>query len=138
MSVGLGGFGMLCREGLLEKVSVYHGYVRPYTESCSGISSGYFNLTETTFDKKDSTGNLLTSHPEPFQLMNLARYLNWDPFEDPTSLHCDILPICMRGCAYSGIKIAKDKNCSAWRFYLTEMLKINYQLRLKRDLNAFK
>jgi uncharacterized protein len=183
-------FDLLDREKILDKVTVYYGHVRPYTDSCSTISTDclsveefcFFSLntlkkqiergkiyktvdypvvyreghcgadrlntflitpsgdmfkcwTETTFDRKHSIGNLLANNSEPFQLMNLARYLNWDPFKEEC-LNCDILPICLRGCPYTGMTIAKDKNCNPWRFYLKEMLKINYQLRLKRGLKA--
>lgn len=51
------------------------------------------------------------------------KYIFWSPFEFEVCKKCNILPICMGGCPYEGLKQGKP-DCEKWRYSLVETLKI--------------
>jgi len=65
------------------------------------------------------------------ELRNLKKWEAWTPFEDYKQCSmCKILPICMGGCAFSGMNIHKNiPECIKFKFNLKETLnrKINYR-----------
>jgi uncharacterized protein len=65
----------------------------------------------------------------------LANWLSWDPFGDSECKNCNILPICFGGCIYKRKRrvLGKGEGCRAWKYNLTEMLKIFYLNKIKKD-----
>ena len=59
---------------------------------------------------------------------NVYKWLAWDVFERKECLECDVLPICMGGCPYAGLKMksATKGACEEWRHNLLDMLKLYY------------
>lgn len=85
-----------------------------------------------------SIGSLHVAEPSPQQRMNLARYYNWDPFEKPGCVACDILPICMGGCPHQGL-VENDSDhgyCSSWKYNLREMLLLRYLCHKRKEVTA--
>ncbi len=59
---------------------------------------------------------------------NVFKWLAWDVFEREKCRACDVLPICMGGCPYVGLRMASQTEgaCDAWRHNLLDMLKLYY------------
>ena len=59
---------------------------------------------------------------------NVFKWLAWDVFEREECRKCDILPICMGGCPYVGLRMASQTKgaCEAWHHNLLDMLKLYY------------
>lgn len=51
-----------------------------------------------------------------------TQYMFWSPFEFEECKKCNILPICMGGCPYEGLKQGKP-DCEKWRYNLMNVLK---------------
>jgi uncharacterized protein len=70
------------------------------------------------------------SNPEIYakKKKNVYKWLAWDVFEREECLKCDVLPICMGGCPFVGLKMSsKTKGmCEEWRHNLVDMLKLYY------------
>ena len=81
---------------------------------------------EIASDEKESIGNVFEKEQKPFQIMNAARYLNWDPFSNQNCQTCNIFPICNGGCIYNGLKSSENNECNSWKYNLKDMLMLNY------------
>lgn len=89
--------------------------------------------SEVCDDPRASVGNIFDGPTEIFQLNNLARYMNWDPFSDQECVECNYLPICGGGCPYLAMHTQQKKSCTDFRFNLKEMLMMKYE-ELKRQM----
>lgn len=70
-----------------------------------------------------SVGSVL--HPTELtasEQMNLARYVLWSPFEHDDCVACKLLPICMGGCPYEGIRHGGTPECEKWKYNLKKIL----------------
>ncbi len=65
-------------------------------------------------------GNVL-GKGEYFNLLH-TQYMFWSPFEFEECKKCNVLPICMGGCPYEGLKQGKP-DCEKWRYNLMDVLK---------------
>ncbi|CDZ23316.1 radical SAM protein [[Clostridium] cellulosi] len=59
-------------------------------------------------------------------IMMNVNYLLWSPFDHKKCLECNILPICMGGCPYNGLKFKHDPECEKWKYNLIDVLKATY------------
>jgi len=59
---------------------------------------------------------------------NVWKWLAWDVFEREKCRKCDVLPICMGGCPYVGLRMESQTEgaCDTWRHNLLDMLKLYY------------
>jgi uncharacterized protein len=57
----------------------------------------------------------------------LFEYLLWSPFDNQECIGCEILPLCMGGCPYNGLK-NKKVDCEKWKYGLTDILKTRYDI----------
>ena len=64
---------------------------------------------------------------EPINLYNKLNieYLMWSPFNYKKCIKCKLLPICMGGCPYLGLKYKKAE-CEKWKYNLLDVLKVRY------------
>lgn len=76
-------------------------------------------------DESQSVGSVLSSTVKSFQLNNLARYLNWNHFDNPDCLACSLLPVCSGGCPYNAMRSPDNKDCSEFKYNIEEMLLLN-------------
>ncbi len=51
-----------------------------------------------------------------------TKYMLWSPFKFKACEECNILPICMGGCPYEGLKKGSP-DCEKWRYSLIDILK---------------
>ena len=58
-----------------------------------------------------------------------ANYLLWSPFEHEKCSRCEVLPICMGGCPYNGLKNEDNPECEKWKYNLIDVLKNAYDQR---------
>lgn len=77
-------------------------------------------------DSAQSVGSIGEHIPDALQINNLARYLNWDPFQNEECRACDILPVCSGGCPYNASQSASGKVCIDFRHNLKEMLALKH------------
>lgn len=60
-------------------------------------------------------------------LLNINRahadYIFWSPFRYKKCQHCNILPICMGGCPYEGLK-HNQPDCEKWKYNLVNILRL--------------
>ncbi len=59
---------------------------------------------------------------------NRFKWLAWDPFEKSQCVECPVLPNCMGGCPYSGIRLEKQDHgeCSTLKYNLGEIIALTY------------
>lgn len=59
---------------------------------------------------------------------NVFKWLAWDVFEREECRECTLLPICMGGCPYAGLRLKSHTRgaCDSWRYNLLDMLKLYY------------
>ncbi len=74
----------------------------------------------------------------PVELSPLyQRYLTEGFENDPECRECRFLPICMGGCVDMRIKALRgdlaQKDCSRWKYYLKNQLKLYYQYKMKAN-----
>lgn len=80
-------------------------------------------------NKDEAVGNITTVKDKEFENYMINRrikYMTWSPFENKECLECNILPICMGGCPYYGIKETKHV-CEKWKYNLLEVLKYTHE-----------
>ena len=58
-----------------------------------------------------------------------AEYILWSPFDYEECVGCNLLPICMGGCPYNGIKGGHTPKCEKWKYNLIDVLKKTYDER---------
>jgi uncharacterized protein len=66
---------------------------------------------------------------------NMSRWMNWDPFSKKDCVQCSLLPICMGGCPYLGLKLGDENRgeCVRWKYNLKEFLALYfYKVKMKR------
>jgi len=63
------------------------------------------------------------------QYMNNVRFITWSPFEFNQCVECNLLPICMGGCPYNGMKNSDRPNCEKWKYGLEEAIKFTYMCK---------
>jgi len=82
-----------------------------------------------------SVGSLFDENPTPVQRANRTKYEAWDPFEKSLCRDCNILPICMAGCPYDGMRINSPEKgvCIPWKYNLEEMLTLRYICDMQRQ-----
>jgi uncharacterized protein len=59
---------------------------------------------------------------------NVYKWLAWDVFDRTECRECDVLPICMGGCPFVGLRMKSKTRgaCEEWRHNLLDMLKLYY------------
>jgi len=82
--------------------------------------------SEIGADLRHSVGSVLSGDVETYQLSNLCRYMNWDPYQDPDCSACYCLPICAGGCPYLAQRRGDTCACVDFKFNLDEVLKLKY------------
>lgn len=66
-----------------------------------------------------SVGSILDSKSiSSTQLMTLSDYMLWTPFDFKECRECALLPICMGGCPYNGLKRGHRPECEKWKYIL--------------------
>jgi uncharacterized protein len=83
-------------------------------------------FSEIGADLRYSVGSVLSGDVETYQLSNLCRYLNWDPYQDPDCSACYCLPICAGGCPFLAHRRGDTCACVDFKFNLDEVLKLKY------------
>jgi uncharacterized protein len=81
--------------------------------------------SEISFNEKNSIGNVFNDELKPYQIKNLVKYMNWDPFLIKECIRCKYLPICAGGCPFFDLN--SIEKCTAWKYYLKEMMKLKYE-----------
>lgn len=81
---------------------------------------------EIGLDESVSIGTIFDRGSSSVQVMNTAKYLNWDPFSQEDCLECSYLPICAGGCPYNAMRSPGKKNCTNFIYHLDEMLLLKY------------
>lgn len=79
-----------------------------------------------------SVGNIMDKEDEVDDEM-FARnieYIMWSPFEHEDCVNCDILPICMGGCPYSGMREEKPL-CEKWKYSLDNTIISTYNQKVE-------
>lgn len=124
----------------IEKGFFINRYPRPLTAYCSGVSDHSFVV-----DPKGKLYKcaLVVGRPEgvvgdvfgSLDTRELNKWLAWNPLEKKGCRKCNILPICMGGCAYMARRQDSEAkgSCEDWRYNLTEMLDLYYSTTLKLD-----
>ncbi|MDR1260315.1 MAG: radical SAM/SPASM domain Clo7bot peptide maturase [Oscillospiraceae bacterium] len=75
---------------------------------------------------KRRVGNL--KEEKNFGISNLFfEYLLWSPFDKQTCVDCEVLPLCMGGCPYNGLR-NKKPDCEKWKYNLLDVLKTRYDI----------
>ncbi len=88
---------------------------------------------------ENSIGTIFEDKALPFQLNNMARYMNWDPFQNSKCLECSYIPICVGGCPYISLNNPMNMNCTNFKYNLEEMLRLKYfELKSKKNSNIKK
>ncbi len=82
--------------------------------------------SEIGADLRHSVGSVLSGDLETYQLSNLCRYMNWDPYQDPECSACYCLPICAGGCPFLAQRRGDTCACVDFKFNLDEVLKLKY------------
>lgn len=73
--------------------------------------------------REKSVGSVLRmDKPTAREQMNLCRYMLWSPFDFESCLHCKLLPICMGGCPFKGIRDGGKPECEKWKYNLQRTL----------------
>jgi len=71
---------------------------------------------------------------------NAFKWLAWDVFEKEECRECDLLPVCLGGCPYMGLRANSHTKgaCDDWKFNLLDMLKLYYtgRIRASQKTNA--
>lgn len=95
---------------------------------CVVAPSGYVFKCweEISSGSEKAIGHLSTAAQHPGQIMNKAKYLNWDPFSREKCRECNILPICGGGCSYDAINTGHEPSCSTWKYGLPDLLELKY------------
>lgn len=62
-----------------------------------------------------------------------AEYILWTPFDYEECRECNLLPICMGGCPYNGIKYGRTPKCEKWKYNLIDVLKKTYDERANEE-----
>ncbi|MDR1354023.1 MAG: SPASM domain-containing protein [Oscillospiraceae bacterium] len=127
-----------CQKILLEKG--FNASDFPYYPSIKANYCCADSLTAFVVDPKgnlykcwNDIGNLKLSvgnvkERESQKISNVAlEYLLWSPFDKPECVSCEVLPICMGGCPYNGLK-NKKPDCEKWRYGLIDVLKTRYDV----------
>lgn len=71
-----------------------------------------------------SVGNIIDLDNDKLENnTTLIKYLQWSPFNYKECEECNILPLCMGGCPYEGLK-NKTPDCEMWKYNLIETLKL--------------
>ena len=79
-----------------------------------------------------SVGNILKEVEGTNQMMmNHINYLLWSPFKHEKCRECPVLPLCMGGCPYNGIKFLHSPECEKWKYNLIDVLKRTYRQRVE-------
>jgi uncharacterized protein len=65
--------------------------------------------------------------PDQKMLMQTIDYLFWSPFDFEQCRECNLLPICMGGCPYNGLKNGDRPECEKWKYNLDKILKLTYE-----------
>ncbi len=67
---------------------------------------------------------------------NVLKWLAWDVFEREECRECKLLPVCLGGCPYVGLRLETRTRgaCDNWRYNLLGMLKLYYAGRLSNPL----
>lgn len=68
------------------------------------------------FDVKEGKGF------NDYRLKNNINYMMWSPFKHEKCKECWILPICMGGCPYNGIRNNYNPECDKWKYTIEEAL----------------
>lgn len=73
-----------------------------------------------------AVGNVLNRDSEPTDKMYMINinYISWTPFDHKECLECNLLPICMGGCPYNGLKAGSKPECENWKYNLKEILSL--------------
>ena len=82
-------------------------------------------------DKTLSCGNLNNNNNSYSQITNTLKYINWNHNLSSKCISCKILPLCMGGCPYWGIRL-NGCSCDTWKYNLSESLLNLYHERIAR------
>lgn len=83
-------------------------------------------------DVNRAVGNVTSENGnDKMHAMNLE-YMMWSPFEHQKCIDCDILPICMGGCPYSGV-VSGEPKCEKWVYSLDDTLIATYKQDLEKN-----
>jgi uncharacterized protein len=66
-------------------------------------------------------------------LMRNIDYLFWSPFDFKQCRECNLLPICMGGCPYNGLKNGAQPECEKWKYNLGQILKLTYERKKSQE-----
>jgi uncharacterized protein len=89
---------------------------------------------EISAEVEDSVGTVFSDETDPIQIMNSAKYLNWDPFVIDSCKNCNVFPICSGGCVYNGLNTPNRgvEECSPWKHTLHDLLRIKYKEEINK------
>ena len=76
----------------------------------------------------EAIGHISNLDENKAKAKNLFKWLGWDVFERKECRQCEVLPICMGGCPYLGLKLKEKKQgkCETSRYNFLDMLKLYY------------
>ena len=76
----------------------------------------------------EAVGHIGDPDKNRVQSKNLFKWLSWDVFEREECQQCQVLPICMGGCPYLGLKLKTKTRgaCENSRYNLSNVLKLYY------------
>ncbi len=80
-----------------------------------------------------AVGNVCDEEQDEKRFALNLEYIMWSPFEHEKCVDCDILPICMGGCPYSGLHNDEPK-CEKWIYSLDETIKATYYQDLEQQI----
>jgi len=73
-----------------------------------------------------SIGNLGELNKQDDKMnMNNIKYMTWSPFDYKDCTECNLLPICMGGCSFLGMKLKKPF-CTDWKYQIEQYLNQAY------------
>lgn len=74
-------------------------------------------------EPKYSIGNVRdTKNISDKMYNNNVNYILWSPFEIEKCKECFLLPICMGGCPYNGLKHNGEPECEKWKYIIDDIL----------------
>ena len=93
---------------------------------------------EVALAAENSVGSVFSDELLPNQKANLSAYESWNPFTKDRCVECEVLPICIGGCPYHGMKkTAQDSGlCCTWKYNLQDMLLLRYLCEQRKEVNA--
>lgn len=76
---------------------------------------------DTINEQTEAVGNLIT---EEMNETKLEKWVNWSPFNHEQCKRCNVMPLCMGGCAHLAFQNNGVPQCEEWKYGLHDAIKV--------------